>query len=98
MNPTHRIGHNLESIKMLKKHPFFEGINFKEVSKSTYKGLKPLVLDILPAFDNTKNILNLSNDTKISDLGNCRNIAMFQDKNKCIFKGKLVKKNWYGNK
>ena len=23
---------------------------------------------------------------------------MFKDKNKCIFKGKLVKKNWYGNK
>jgi hypothetical protein len=55
---------------MLKKHPFFEGTNFKEVSKPTYKGLKPLVLDILPAVDNTKNILNLSNDNKNSELGN----------------------------
>ena len=27
-----------------------------------------------------------------------RNIDEFKDRNKCIFKGCLIKKNWYGNK
>jgi hypothetical protein len=82
---------------MLKKHPFFEGVNFKEVSKPSYKALKSLVKEILPV-DCNKDPLNLSNDPRESDLGNVKNLSMFQDNNKCIFKGKLVKKNWYGNK
>ena len=28
IEPQHRLGHNLESIQMLKNHPFFSGINF----------------------------------------------------------------------
>ena len=52
---------------MLKKHPFFEGVNFKEVSKPSYKALKSLVKEILPV-DCNKDPLNLSNDPRESDL------------------------------
>jgi serine/threonine protein kinase len=48
LEPQHRLGHNLESLKMMKQHPFFDGINFAEVSSPGYKGIKALVDKILP--------------------------------------------------
>lgn len=32
VEPTHRLGHNLESIAIMKTHPFFQGVDFSKVS------------------------------------------------------------------
>jgi len=39
VEPKNRLGHNLDSIKLMKTHPFFEGINFEEISQHDYRGL-----------------------------------------------------------
>ena len=49
LDPQNRLGHNLESIKVLKTHPFFAGIDFAQVSKRSYKGLLPIVEKLIPA-------------------------------------------------
>jgi hypothetical protein len=38
LDPSERLGCTLESIKVLKEHPFFEGVDFEEVSREDYKG------------------------------------------------------------
>mmetsp|Transcript_41780 Transcript_41780/g.63803 ORF Transcript_41780/g.63803 Transcript_41780/m.63803 type:complete len:114 (+) Transcript_41780:881-1222(+) len=43
LEPNARLGHNPESLKLLKTHPFFAGIDFNEISSKKYTGLKPLV-------------------------------------------------------
>jgi serine/threonine protein kinase len=40
LSPGNRLGASLETIAILKQHPFFAGINFEEVSSPTYSGLK----------------------------------------------------------
>ena len=45
IEPTHRLGHDLESVRLMKTHPFFSGIDFDEVSHKKYTGLKKLVID-----------------------------------------------------
>ena len=39
VEPSLRPGNNLKSIKQLKLHPFFTGIDFKEISDENYKGV-----------------------------------------------------------
>ena len=44
LEPSARLGNNLESTQILKQHPFFTGINFDEISKKDYEGnLKPVL-------------------------------------------------------
>lgn len=43
VEPKNRLGHDLDSIKLMKTHPFFEGINFEEISQPSYQGLLPLL-------------------------------------------------------
>lgn len=47
IDPTQRLGSSLDSMKVLKLHPFFEGIDFQAISKSNYKGLKAKIDPIL---------------------------------------------------
>ena len=47
MEPTERLGANLESIKELKEHPFFNGINFDEVSSPSFIGARQLVVQLI---------------------------------------------------
>ena len=49
LDPGNRLGHNLESIKILKTHPFFNGVDFTQISKRNYKGLLPIVEKLIPA-------------------------------------------------
>lgn len=39
LSPGNRLGHNLESMKILKGHPFFTGVDFGDISKKDYNGL-----------------------------------------------------------
>ena len=89
----------MESIWLLKQHPFFAGIDFQAVSKSDFAGLRPKIdkiKDSLASFTKEESKLSLS----LSELHsqNCRETSAFKDRNNCIFKGCLLKKNWYGNK
>lgn len=44
IEPSARLGNNLESTQILKQHPFFAGIDFDEISKKDYDGnLKPVL-------------------------------------------------------
>ena len=45
LSPGNRLGATLETIAILKQHPFFAGIDFDEVSSAGYTGLKQMVLD-----------------------------------------------------
>ena len=93
INPAHRLGSTLESIDKMKTHPFFEGVDFKEVSRPEYTGLKELVTTILPRRSEIfEDISRLSQDS-IHGLNNA-----IADDNKCVMSGNLCKKNWYGNK
>ena len=38
LNPLDRLGSTPESMLLLKRHPFFDGIDFEEVSSSSFKG------------------------------------------------------------
>jgi len=69
------------------------------VSKSDFVGLRPKIdkiKDSIGSFAKEESKLSLS----LSELHgqNCREISVFKDRNNCIFKGCLLKKNWYGNK
>lgn len=48
IDPLARLGSNLDSIKKMKTHPFFDGVDFKEISKYEYKGLFPMVTKQIP--------------------------------------------------
>lgn len=69
------------------------------MSKSDFVGLRPKIDKImhkLASFGKEESKLSLS----LSELHgrNCREMTVFKDRNNCIFKGSLIKKNWYGNK
>jgi hypothetical protein len=94
IEPKNRLGHDLESLKLLKTHPFFDGIDFDEVSKKDYKALFEKVASIMP-----KENPNAGADPRFSTT----NVAGMEsnplaDENKLMIKGNLCKKNWYGNK
>lgn len=98
LDPGNRLGHNLESIKILKTHPFFNGVDFTQISKRNYKGLLPIVEKLIPAH------LGKLNDAEELKRQSLMNVGMGMDfnplfeQNKVILKGNLVKKNWYGSK
>ena len=48
VEPTQRLGHNLESIAVMKSHPFFKGIDFAKVSSKGFKDLSGLLAPHLP--------------------------------------------------
>jgi serine/threonine protein kinase len=43
VDPSERLGHDLESLKELKSHPFFKGVDFEEISRPEYIGNIALV-------------------------------------------------------
>ena len=49
VDPKNRLGHDLESMGHLKQHPFFEGIDFDEVSDKSFVGLRAFIDSIKPA-------------------------------------------------
>lgn len=57
INPGNRLGHDLDNIQILKQHPFFQGVDFHEIAKPDYKGLKQMTLDLLPVEERESMIL-----------------------------------------
>jgi len=51
VEPKQRLGGTLESMSELKKHPFFNGIDFEEVSKPDYTGAKVIVEKIIKTYN-----------------------------------------------
>lgn len=51
VDPKKRLGGTLESMAELKKHPFFDGIDFEEVSKPDYTGAKVIVEKIIRTYN-----------------------------------------------
>ena len=43
LEPNNRLGHDLESIEILKQHPFFTGIDWVAISSRKYKGVMELL-------------------------------------------------------
>ena len=79
----------------MKQHPFFEGIDFKEVSKKNYKGLFPMVSKLIPK----KTEISNEPDNRYS-VGNVDGMSSnpLMHENEVVMRGNLCKKNWYGNK
>ena len=50
VDPKKRLGGTLESMAELKKHSFFEGINFEEVSKPDFTQAKVIVEKIFKSY------------------------------------------------
>lgn len=95
LEPSQRLGYNLESLKLMKTHPFFEGIDFTEISSPDYKGLLQHMQKILPEVEEMKkeaekriSVMNVG-ALDLNELG-IENIV--------VIKGQLCKRNWYGNK
>ena len=43
IKPSDRLGHNLESIALLKQHPFFKGIDCEEISQKKHRAIYELI-------------------------------------------------------
>jgi hypothetical protein len=83
VEPTNRLGHNLESIAILKTHPFFQGVDFEKVSNKDFKELPGLLAPHLPQIPGATSqveefVPNLTQDI--------------------VIQGKLVKKNRFWQK
>lgn len=91
ISPGNRLGHNLESIAILKQHPFFYGIDFEAISKPDYTGIQDLVLDRFKE-------LGVKEEEDDDDWlpATVHEKATF-DSDKVILKGNLVKRNRWGN-
>ena len=89
LSPGNRLGHNMESMKVLKGHPFFTGVDFVAISKKNYTGLSKLLVDKHPRLSeidlDKMNLLDVDEGNTIEPL-------------RVVHKGNLCKKNWYGNK
>jgi len=89
LSPGNRLGHNMESMKVLKGHPFFTGVDFAAISKKNYTGLSKLLVDKHPRLSeidlDKMNLLDVDEGNTIEPL-------------RVVHKGNLCKKNWYGNK
>lgn len=102
IEPQNRLGHNLESIGMLKEHPFFKDIDFLEISHKKYKGVYNLLQKkVTTAIANNDDSFNYNyfhmfvpnKDVKPEKKG-----GLEADAKGIVLKGHLQKKNWYGNK
>lgn len=110
LDPTKRLGGSLESMDLLKKHSFFEGIDFEEVSSPDYRGCVPLVEKIkvrvaeeLRIKEEAKRLkaeeqdLLMKSDSMLSsdDLA----VSVFDvsrgSGDDVIIEGSLIKRNWY---
>lgn len=79
----------------MKTHPFFEGIDFTEISKPDYKGLLPIIQKILPELEEVKKDI----DKRISVMNvGALDLNQLGIENIVVLKGQLCKRNWYGNK
>ncbi len=80
----------MESIKILKTHPFFTGVNFDEVSLPNYTGILPLMQARFAE-------LGVKNDQeeefKTAELPTMDTQMYAIDENKVVLKGNLCKKN-----
>ena len=89
LSPGNRLGHNMESMKVLKGHPFFTGVDFAAISKKNYTGLSKLLVEKHPRLSeidlDKMNLLDVDEGNTIEPL-------------RVVHKGNLCKKNWYGNK
>uniref|UniRef100_A0A7S3CM07 Uncharacterized protein n=1 Tax=Strombidium rassoulzadegani TaxID=1082188 RepID=A0A7S3CM07_9SPIT len=98
LEPQHRLGCDLKSIELLKQHPFFAGVDFSEVSKSTYTGVKSRVVERLrelPGYEENK--FDFSNQIVPRESLLTANFCN-PNENKLILKGNLLKQNWYSKK
>ena len=64
VDPKKRLGRDPTSMVDLKKHPFFQGIDFQEVSSDNYTGAKDLVSKLIRG----DNIEQPDDDISISQL------------------------------
>ncbi len=82
----------------LKQHPCFKGIDWDEISKKEYKGLKELVEKYMPdegqkfyqeEEQKRQSLCNVGGDNGVS-------FNPLAEENAVVLKGHLCKKNWYG--
>jgi hypothetical protein len=93
ISPENRLGHDLESLAVLKTHPFFAGIDFQEVSSKKFKGLRNLVDKIMPtAFENNDDLARYSVGQNVMAMKN----NPIANENAVVLVGNLCKKNWFG--
>ena len=48
LEPNHRLGGTPQSMPYLKQHPFFQGIDWNEISHKDYTGLRDMVEKNMP--------------------------------------------------
>ena len=97
IEPKHRLGHDLESIKLLKTHPFFEGIDFEEVSSRQYVGLAEMVKKCIPSQPMFSQPVEPDPRQSLNNVVN-NPLNPLMKENEVVIKGQLCKRNWYGNK
>ena len=97
ISPGNRLGSNLESLAIMKQHPFFAEIDFEAISRPDYTGIKDLVVARFKELD-------VEEDQELDeDLMNPRTQAatIHQkatfDSDKVVIKGNLIKRNKWGN-
>jgi len=81
----------------MKTHPFFEGIDFNEVSSREFKTLGPIFNKILPDMQTLKHQEKDSKRISMMNVG-AMNLNDLGVETQVVLKGQLCKKNWYGNK
>ena len=82
----------MESTKLLKQHPFFDGIDFNEISSKNYEGnYKPMLQAFTDIGVDPDQVDSF--DFSTGSIAQITPKATQIDKNKVILKGNLLKKN-----
>ena len=97
IEPQNRLGHDFQSTQLLKQHPFFNGINWSEISQKNYEGNYKAVLQLFEDLDVKEEDID-SFDIDSGSQFTMQGRATQIDKNKIIMKGNLLKKNRYWKK
>ena len=108
IEPEKRLGCNLESLQILKRHPFFKGVDFEEVSREDFRGCVELVQKIQERVAEEKRkkeeakkekeqkLFQMQSDASLDadDLAlSVFDVAGSEDN--IIIEGSLIKRNWY---